>query len=81
MSTYVVVFFPDATLNTAAVGPFRRAQVAEAARARLERALDPPETGDDEQWAWRRPQVVTCMSERDAVERCGITPDEGRAEA
>lgn len=74
MSAYIVAFFPDATLNVAAVGPFRSGRVAQDTRDRLAATLDPPDDGDDAEYeyAYRRPQVVPLMTERDAVQRYGL---------
>lgn len=74
---HMVVFFPDATLNVAAVGPFRSARAAEETRDRLELALDPPDGDEEYEFAYRRPQVVTCMTEADAVAEYGLNTGGG----
>jgi len=70
--TYVVAFFPDATLNVAAVGPFRTQDKAERVAEDLTKALDPPEADEMPDWSWRRPHVVQCMTAKEAVEQYGI---------
>ncbi len=74
MSTYVVAYFPDATLNVEAVGPFRSRERAERVCDRLSAAIDAHPVGDYA--PSRLPQVVPLISESEAVRAHG-SPDGG----
>lgn len=70
--TYVVAFFPDSTMNVAAVGPFRSLERAYAARDRLSLALD---SHDTDEHPGRVPNIVELITEGEAVERYELDLD------